>query len=141
MSTQTVPYSHKRGATHDDVTYLTDATDRGVTWVEGTGNFRTLITLQNLEQSWFFTEVKTTYAYSDIKQVRASVRRNHYDKQSYVKYEVWHPSGWQLKHIMGIEGTPAESINYATPLYMLDTELFRRTADIVWDIAKSLGDL
>ena len=58
MSTQTVPYSHKRGSVHDDVTYLTDATDRGVSWIEGVGENQSLITLRNTENSWFFTEVK-----------------------------------------------------------------------------------
>jgi len=139
MSTQTVPYSHKRGSVHDDVTYLTDATDRGVSWIEdSTGDLGpSLITLRNAEHSWFFTEVKGKLT---GRQLRASIRRNHYDKQSYVKYEVWHASGWQEKHTMGIEGTPAELINCAALLCDLDTELFRRTADIVWDIAKILGD-
>ena len=137
MSTQTVPYSHKRGSVHDDVTYLTDATDRGVSWVEGVGENQSFITLRNTENSWFFTEVKGKLT---GRQLRASIRRNHYDKQSYVKYEMWHASGWQEKHIMGIEGTPAWSINPAALLCDLDTELFRRTADIVWDIAKILGD-
>jgi len=133
MSTQTVPYSHKRGSISDNVEYLTDATDRGVTWLEGFGEGQRLITLRQAQDSWYFTEVR--------KHVRCSIRRNHYDHQSSISYEVWNGTKWELKHLMGIEGTPAEDIYGSAPLYKLDTELFRSTADIVWRIAESFGDL
>ncbi len=136
---KTVPYSHTRGTVSDNSRYLTDATDRGATWTEGND---TVVTLRNHQQSWYFTETKTCVNRLRVPlQLRASIRRNAYDSQSEIRYEVWSGTKWETKHIMGIEGTPAESINYATPLYKLDTEVFRQTADIVWDIARAYGDL
>lgn len=144
MSTDTygknksVPYSHTRGTVSDNSRYLTDATDKGVTRTEGND---TVMTLRNHQQSWYFTETKTRVKHGIPVQLRASIRRNAYDEQSEIRYEVWNGAKWETKHILGIEGTPVEHISYVTPLYKLDTEVFRQTADIVWDIARAYGDL
>lgn len=139
---KTVPYSHTRGTVSDDSRYLTDATDKGATWTEG-GN--TVLTLRNHQQSWYFTETRTVWRdeepFRHRTLLRASIRRNAYDEQSEIRYEVWNGMKWETKHIMGVEGTPVEHVSYTTPLYKLDTEVFRQTADIVWDIACAYGDM
>jgi len=135
---KSVPYSHTRGTVSDNSRYLTDATDKGVTRTEGND---TVMTLRNYQQSWYFTETKTRIKNGVPVQLRASIRRNAYDEQSEIRYEVWNGAKWEAKHILGIEGTPVEHISYVTPLYKLDTEVFRQTADIVWDIARAYGDL
>lgn len=141
QSTKTMPYTHKRGSVSDNTRYLNDVTDDGATWVEGKGNSTSVITLRNSEQSWYFTETKAFLDVSGVKKtLRAEIRRNAYNQQSYVRYQVW-SNRWYTKHEIGIEGTPAEAISYVTPLYKLDTEVFRQTADIVWDIARAYGDL
>ena len=135
---KSVPYSHTRGTVSDNSRYLTDATDKGATWTEGND---TVLTLRNHQQSWYFTETKTRVKHGIPVQLRASIRRNAYDEQSEIRYEVWNGVKWEAKHVIGIEGTPVEHISYVTPLYKLDTEVFRQTADIVWDIARAYGDL
>lgn len=139
---KTVPYGHTRGSVSDNSRYLTDATDKGATWTEGKD---TVLTLRNHQQSWYFTETKMTMAKDGFLAskvlLRAFIRRNAYDEQSEIRYEVWNGMKWETKHSMGVEGTPVEHISYTTPLYKLDTEVFRTTADIVWDIARAYGDL
>lgn len=131
---KSVPYTHTRGTVSDNSRYLTDATDKGVTYTEGND---TVITLRNHQQSWYFTETKKV----GELLMRANIRRNAYDEQSEIRYEVWNGAKWEAKHVIGIEGTPVEHISYVTPLYKLDTEVFRTTADIVWEIARAYGDL
>lgn len=135
---KSVPYTHTRGSVSDDSRYLTDATDKGVTYTEGQN---TVVTLRNHQQSWYFTETRKVVPARTAVLLRASIRRNAYDEQSEIRYEVWNGAKWETKHIMGIEGTPVEHVSYLTPLYKLDTEVFRQTADIVWDIARAYGDL
>jgi len=140
---KTVPYTHKRGDVSDNVRYLTDATDAGVAWVEGTRGRESVFTLRNYQQSWYYTETKKILGgalESDVL-LRASIRRNAYDNQSEIRYEYWTGSSWETKQTLGVEGTPVEHVSYTTPLYRLDTEAFRKTADIVWDIARAYGDL
>lgn len=131
---KSVPYTHTRGTVSDNSRYLTDATDKGVTYTEGND---TVITLRNHQQSWYFTETKKV----GELLMRANIRRNAYDDQSEIRYEVWNGMKWEAKHIIGIEGTPVEYLSYVTLLYQLDTEVFRKTADIVWEIARAYGDL
>ena len=146
-TTGLVPYTHKRGTVSDNARYLTDATDKGVTWVENAGTNRPqrLCTLRNHQQSWVFTETLSFPGNSRIRAgsprlLRAFICRNAYDEQSAIRYEVWNGNTWEIKHVLGIEGTPVEDVSYVTPLHRLDTEVFRRTADIVWDIARIHGD-
>lgn len=140
-STRTTEYTHKRGTVSDNTRYLNDATDQGVTWVESEENSTSVITLRNHKQSWYFTETKAFInANGEKKTLRAEICRNAYNHQSYVHYQVW-SDRWYTKHDIGIEGTPVEKISYVTPLCKLDTEVFRQTADIVWDIARAYGDL
>lgn len=138
MTTTKTEYSHKRGTISDNSRYLTDATDKGATWTEGDD---TVLTLRNHQQSWYFTETKTRVNRGIPTLLRASIRRNAWDEQSAISYDVWNGVNWETKHVIGIEGTPVEHVSYTTPLYKLDTEAFRQTADIVWDIARAYGDL
>lgn len=139
---KSVPYSNERGTISGERRYLTDATDKGATWIENDGTcWSTVLTLRNHQQSWYFTETKTLMKDGVNVLLRANIRRNAYDEQSEIRYEFWNGSKWEAKHVIGIEGTPVEHISYTTPLYKLDTEAFRTTADIVWEFARAYGDL
>jgi hypothetical protein len=125
--TETNGYTEKRGTKYEDVVYLSDATDSGVTYVE----YNRLISLWNHHQTWHFTEVMRK---TNTNARRVYIARNAYDDQSYARLEYLTPTGWIKVHEIGISGTPAEHVSYVQKLGRVDVELFRRTADILWDV-------
>lgn len=130
--TETNGYTEKRGTKYEDVYYLSDANDSGVTYTEG----KSLITLWNHHQTWHFVEIKP---YLSESLFRVYIARNAYDEQSYARLEKFMGSGWVKLHEIGINGTPAEHVLYVQKLGRVDVELFRRTADILWDVKELLN--
>lgn len=124
-------YTETRGSKYENVYYLSDANDSGVTYTEG----KSLITLWNHHQTWHFVEIKP---YLSESLCRVYIARNSYDEQSYARLEKFMGSGWVKLHEIGINGTPAEHVSYAQKLESVDVELFRRTADILWDVKELL---
>jgi hypothetical protein len=86
-----------------------------VTYVDrNTGERVTPIVLHRTEHDWHYRETRT-YNHSNINRgeftLRASIRRNFYDSQSFARIEKWGPSGWETIEQYPIEGLEAQTVS------------------------------
>lgn len=94
----------------------------------------------NLNQTWYWQEIRQYWVESVGHSVRANIARNAYDHQSYARVEIWSPSnGWLILANHQITEFPCAKVSFVHKELDDDKQdLFIQTADFLFGIAERL---
>lgn len=93
------------------------------------------LSVQNANHSWIWQQIRE-YSNKQVHRLRANIRRNAYDNQSYANIEKWSDErGWVIISSHPVTDYPCAKVSYVTKeLTDNDHESFIRTAEELFAI-------
>ena len=93
------------------------------------------LSVRNADHSWYWQQIRE-YSTKQVHLLRANIRRNAYDNQSYANIEKWSDErGWVIISSHSITDYPCAKVSYVTKeLTDNDHEWFIQTAEELFTI-------